>query len=108
MKAFIWLSFDLGVRGDYEGMYEFLDTHGAKECGDSLAGFNYEYTGDLIKHLTKAVKEAINADKRSRVYVIYYDRDDKKQKGRFIIGTRKAAPWVGRAQLNQEEEDVGE
>ncbi len=43
MKASIWLSFDLGVLGDFEGMYEFLDSHGAQECGDSLATFSYEY-----------------------------------------------------------------
>jgi len=33
MKKLIWIAFDLGVRGDYDGIYEFLDTHEAKECG---------------------------------------------------------------------------
>jgi hypothetical protein len=36
MKSFVWFSFDLGVRGAFEGMYEFLDSHEAKECGDNL------------------------------------------------------------------------
>ena len=31
----IWISYDLGVRGDYEGLYAWLDSHGAKECGDT-------------------------------------------------------------------------
>jgi hypothetical protein len=53
MKSIIWLSFDLGVRGDYEGLYEFLDTHGAKECGDSLGFMNYEFKKDLITELEK-------------------------------------------------------
>jgi hypothetical protein len=34
-----WLSFDLGVRGDYEALYEWLDALDAKECGDSVATF---------------------------------------------------------------------
>ena len=35
MKHFVWISFDLGVKGDYEGMYAWLDSKDAKECGDS-------------------------------------------------------------------------
>ena len=28
----IWLSFDLGISGDYEGMYAWLDDKNAQEC----------------------------------------------------------------------------
>lgn len=35
----IWLSFDLGVSGDYEGMYAWLDDKRAKECGSSVASY---------------------------------------------------------------------
>ena len=108
MKSFIWLSFDFGVRGDYEGMYQFLDAHNAKECGDSLAGFQYEHTGSLLDYLKKDLKKRIEFDKRSRVYVIYLDKNDGKQKGRFIIGSRKSPPWTGHAPSMREEEDVGE
>ena len=45
MKQAIWLSYDLGVRGDYEGLYAWLDKHQAKECGDNIAYFVYGYTG---------------------------------------------------------------
>lgn len=27
----IWISYDLGVQGDYEGLYGWLDTHKARE-----------------------------------------------------------------------------
>ena len=37
MKKFIWLSYDLGIGGDYESLYSWLDNHEAKECGDSVA-----------------------------------------------------------------------
>ena len=33
----IWLSFDLGVSGDYEGTYAWLDDKSARECGSSVA-----------------------------------------------------------------------
>ncbi len=42
MKKTIWLSYDLGVKGDYEGLYAWLDDHGAIECGESVAFFNFE------------------------------------------------------------------
>lgn len=35
MKQLIWISYDLGVSGDYENLYAWLDDHGAKECGQS-------------------------------------------------------------------------
>ena len=71
MKSLVWLSFDLGVRGDFEGMYQFLDSHGAKECGDSVGAFHFDYKNDLIAELTKSMKEYVTFNKRSRVYVIY-------------------------------------
>lgn len=38
-----WLSYDLGVGGDYESLYQWLDNHHAKICGDSLAYFKYPF-----------------------------------------------------------------
>jgi hypothetical protein len=34
-----WLSFDLGLQGDYDSLYAWLDKQGAQECGDSVATF---------------------------------------------------------------------
>lgn len=107
MVKFVWITFDLGIRGDFEGIYEFLDAHGAKECGDSVAAFNYEYKNDLIRELTIDLEKAARFDKRSRVYVIY-PSEQGKHKGRFIIGKRKPPPWAGYGALNVDEEDVGE
>ena len=106
MKARIWMSFDLGVRGDYSGMYEFLDAHQAKECGDSIGFFSFEYKKDLLAEFLKELKQQVNFDKRSRVYLIY-PTEDKRHKAKFIIGGRKSPPWAGHAQSNDDEEDVG-
>ena len=54
MKSVVWISFDLGVRGDYQGMYEFLDAHQAKECGDGVAFLQIEHQGELIDKLRAA------------------------------------------------------
>ncbi|HEV7222220.1 MAG TPA: hypothetical protein VGN42_05920 [Pirellulales bacterium] len=105
-KNAIWISFDLGVRGDYEEMYAWLANHGAKECGDSLAFINYEYKKDLLKELKVDVEHAIKATKRTRVYAIHLDPDTKKMKGTFLIGGRRVPPWAGFA-AGAQEEDTG-
>jgi hypothetical protein len=107
MRHRIWISFDLGVRGDYTGMYEFLDSQGAKECGDSIGTFWYEFQGDMLKSLTRDLKNAMTIDKRSRVYVIY-PRADGKNGGKFLVGSRKAPSWTGHAPSHEDEEDIGE
>ncbi len=95
MKKLIWISFDLSVRGDYEGIYSWLDIKNAKECGDSLAAFNFEFPeeGSLLNELKREISENVKLQKRDRIYVIW--REEKKMKGRFIFGKRKASPWEG-------------
>lgn len=97
MKRTIWISYDLGVRGDYEGIYTWLDEHEAEECGDSLALLKYEFSGDLIEDLKKDIKDSVELTKKTRIYVIWRDAKTKKMKGRFIFGTRKSPPWTGYA-----------
>jgi hypothetical protein len=93
----IWISFDLGVRGDYEGLYAWLDEHGAKECGDSLAVLSYRHdrrtVADTIK---KEIKDRVKVDQRTRIYIIYRDNEGKN-KGEFIFGRRRGAAWAGYA-----------
>jgi len=107
-KKPVWISFDLGVRGDYEGIYQFLDAHGAKECGDSLGFLLFEFKKDLLAELKRDLANSVTMDKRTRIYVIFPD-ENGVHKGRFITGgRRKRAPWFGYATADQTEEDVGE
>ena len=63
----IWISYDFGLKGDYMGLYTWLDNHNALECGNGLAYCNYDTSelsattasGDLIKHITKDLKAHI-------------------------------------------------
>jgi len=106
-KTLIWLSYDLSFKGDYERLYCWLDSHDAKECGDSVAALFYEYENDLVEELCKDLRNDINFNKGDRVYIIYKD-GEKKLKGKFIIGRRKPSPWAGYAgKLGDEDESEG-
>jgi len=103
MKKFVWLSYDLGVNGDYDGMYAWLDNHEAKDCGDSFAFLAYDAKGDVIKEMTDELKKLIKLNAQSRVYLVSYDTVKKSYRGRFIIGGRKQAPWTGYGSGSKEE-----
>ncbi|NLJ26497.1 MAG: hypothetical protein GX433_00585 [Deltaproteobacteria bacterium] len=93
MKKLVWISYDLGVKGDYEGLYAWLDNHDAKECGNSVATLEYDYSNDFIEEMQNDLSQNINLAKHDRIYVIW--REDGKMKGKFLFGKRKAAPWSG-------------
>ena len=66
MKHFVWVSFDLGVKGDYEGMYAWLDRQKAKECGDSLACFWFEHaSSDLLEDMKKGLNASVELDEKA-------------------------------------------
>jgi hypothetical protein len=86
-QARYWLSFDLGLRGNYEGLYEWLDRLGAKECGDSVATFRSDKTRE---QLTAELTSLLGSEKKTRLYLISLARG-----GKFVLGKRKAPPWAG-------------
>lgn len=95
-KAF-WISYDLGLKGDYSGLYTWLDTVSAKECGDSIAFFTKEYKGDTINAIKQEIQEYVTLSKTDRIYLIYLENKTNKVKGNFLFGGRKRAPWEGYA-----------
>jgi len=102
-KDAVWISFDLGVQGDYEGLYRWLDEYDAEECGDSVAFLNYEHTGDLRESLRKSIKVSVEINNRSRIYVVH--EEEGKIRGKFIIGSRKRPAWSGYAVKQGQGED---
>jgi hypothetical protein len=107
MVKTVWLSYDLGVRGDYEGLFDFLAEVSAKECGSNLGVFSFSVQNDILKELKATIKEHMKTDKRSRIYVMY-TKPDGKPTGRFIFGARKSPPWAGYGNLGEDEEDVSD
>jgi hypothetical protein len=108
MKSAIWISYDLGLRGDYESLYAWLDERDAQECGDSLAFLKFQHTGSLIASLKREINRAIKTTKSARLYVIYRDTDKKKIQGTFLLGGRKAPPWTGYGSRGGKVMDVDE
>lgn len=108
-QSTIWMSYDLGVQGDYQSLYAWLDDHNAKECGDSLAVLQYTHTGNgtdaMLKALGNELSKVLDQSKRTRIYVIYRDRTDNKNKGTFIFGGRRSPPWTGYGLNRTGEED---
>ncbi len=96
MTKTIWLSFDLGVTGDYPKLYAWLDNHDATECGDNLAVLKYETSDEetLPDTLKNELESHVNFGSMDRVYLIWKNKQGVN-KGRFIIGKRKASPWQG-------------
>lgn len=104
MKKKIWMTYDLGVGGDYSGLYEWLDDHNAKECGDSNAFVEIECPNNIDSDdkLSSFIKEDLGEKVKimpsNRIYVIWKTLDQERQgnmTGRFIYGKRKANPWEG-------------
>ena len=106
MTKLIWLSYDLGIRGDYQSLYSWLDDHDAKECGDSVAFLSFLYEeGKFPEALKAELEEEVELDNHSRIYVVWKEKQGVK--GRFLFGKRKRAPWAGYGTLLEEVEDEG-
>ena len=95
-KTYVWLTFDLGVQGDYDGLYAWLDKNKAKECGATMAFFQFEYSSDPQRELQAELAAAMTTTAKTRIYAIH-DNPKKPGKpiGHFIFGGRKASPWAG-------------
>lgn len=105
-KKAIFISYDLGLKGDYPNLYTWLDKKGAKECGDSVAFITSdEFSGDIPSKLEESLRETITFSKNDRVYIIYWNEHDNKLKGKFIIGSRKRAIWEGYGHFDNGVED---
>ena len=90
-----WLSFDLGIRGDYNNLYKWLDKNEAIACGNNLAFIKFHYqTADPKSELEKSLKDDVKFNQNDQIYLVWSD-DENKTKGRFIVGGRKPAPWKG-------------
>jgi hypothetical protein len=104
MKKALWLSFDLGVTGDYESLYTWLADQDAVECGDSIAFVWYEPQGDLLECLKEDIKSNVEINGKSRFYVIYRT-EEGKIKGTFLFGKRRQSPWTGYGSSEEESSD---
>ncbi len=87
-KKRYWHSFDLGLRGNYEELYVWLDNMNASECGENLATF---FSGKTTERISKELAELLG--KNARIYLV--GDIDGKFRGKFFLGRRKRPPWAG-------------
>ncbi|MDR2691003.1 MAG: hypothetical protein LBB73_01685 [Dysgonamonadaceae bacterium] len=57
-KIAIWLTYDLGVVGDFQGLYSWLNDMEAIECGNNNAYFKYSFSDTITSdaQLSNALK----------------------------------------------------
>ncbi len=82
-----WVCFDFGLRGNYRSFYEWLDHHGAEECGEGVATFESEKSNVDIENEIKAF---LGDASEARIYLI-----SRRWGGKFVAGRRHVAPWRG-------------
>lgn len=107
-KQSIWISYDLGIKGDYPNLYKWLDLHKAKECGNSVAHFSYDYNTDILSELAKDLKDNIDFNPGDRIYAVAKVQIDGNDTfaGKYIIGNRKSNPWEGYAPTTETSIDL--
>ena len=105
MKKAIWISYDLGIGGDYDGLYRWLANHKAVECGDGLAFFNYvpKNIESLLEELKGEIEDCVRVNNKTRIYCIRKEGDSMK--GTFLFGARKGNPWEGYGDVDNQVED---
>jgi len=105
MRTSVWISYDLGVSGDYEGVYAWLDEHKAKECVGNVAFVSYEWEGDdFVASLKQDLEASLKVTKRTRLYAIWRDQKTNKLRGRFVFGGRRAPQWAGYGAVEEQAE----
>lgn len=87
-KERYWLSFDLGLRGNYDELYVWLDNMQAFECGENLATFR---SGKTPERIRKELEGLLG--KNPRIYLIGVS--EGQLGGKFLLGGRKRPPWAG-------------
>jgi hypothetical protein len=97
-----WLSYDLGIQGDYGPLYAWLDKTQARDCGDSVATFTSDKTREQLK--TDLVRVVKSAGPSGRLYLIGRNASGRVVGG-FIFGGRKRPPWSGFAQETETGEE---
>lgn len=96
-KNIFWISYDLSFGANYDGLYAWLDTVHAKECGDSVATFTKEVAGDPVSEIKAEIEIFFMPSERDRIYLVFLDEETNKHKGVFLYGRRKSSPWEGYA-----------
>ena len=105
----VFISYDFGMKGDYEGLFKWLDEHHAEERGYGIGmikDFQYDKTIiktdlDLFNYVKDELKIKIKIGSTDRIYMIWDSVETSKIQAGFLFGKSKQAPWTGYAPSSQ-------
>ena len=88
-KKAVWLHYDFGLKGDYTGLYTWLDENGTVECGHGLAFFEVETDepSKVADVIAQSLKKKVKLLPSDRIYVVW--KNNNKMEGDFINGSRR-------------------
>lgn len=109
----IVLTFDFGMKGDYEGLFKWLDENNAEERGYGVAVIpNYHIDKNITTDLglLNSVRETLNArikiGNSDRIYMLWPSLEKQTLQAGFVFGKQKQSPWEGFAQNAEDKLDV--
>ncbi|CEN54155.1 hypothetical protein [Capnocytophaga canis] len=107
-EKWIMLNYDLGLKGDYESLYCFLDNHKALDCGNCNAALKITISEDSFDAICEEVKNiivgSVSLNQTDRIYLTLTD-ENGKMRGKFICGGRKRATWEGFGDVAEQSSD---
>ena len=103
------LNYDLGLKGDYQSLYRFLDNHDALDCGNFNSALEIEVSKDdfdvIVEEVTDSIRKVVEFSQSDRIYITVTDSSNQ-MRGRFINGNRKRAVWEGYGDVAPSDSDV--
>ena len=107
MKITFYINFDLNIRGDYKGLYKWLDKNKAEERGNNYALIKkYDFpekeieglttiaekNNALAKYLRKELTEYVEITKTDRIYITIKVLGGDNIGGIFLFGRSQSNP----------------
>lgn len=119
MEKNFYINFDFSLRGDYKGLFKWLDKNNAEERGNGYALIKkYDFPDNeldgvtdpkekslkLVSYLRKDIKEVVKISPSDRIYLTFLLFETENLGGIFLFGNKQAPPWEGSFQDNDEPE----
>lgn len=103
MTRNVFISYDFGIKGDFDNLYKWLDENNAEERGYGLAYMKsfeisdeFKNDADFFFHIRTILKSKIKLGGTDRIYMIWGSiESSKKSRSGFLFGKAKQAPWTG-------------
>lgn len=117
MNVPFYISFDLSLRGDYQGLYRWLDKNKAEERGNGYAfikSYNCpdselegatdfkEKNYKFANYVKKEILEYAEIGSSDRIYITLKLIDNNHVGGLFLFGKKQSEPWEGHYQDDSE------